>query len=62
VPVEWDPRVWQLRPLAEWAKLVALGRTAYAAVDQYPGSFGEVSGSWILSADAKPPGFALPGC
>jgi hypothetical protein len=48
--------------VAEWAKRVAHGRTAYAAVYQYPDGFGDASGSWYLSADAKPPGFALAGC
>jgi hypothetical protein len=62
VPVEWDHNAWQLRPLAEWAKPVALGRTAHAVVYQYPDGFGDVSGSWMLIANAKPPGFALPGC
>lgn len=62
VPVEWDHNAWQLPPMAEWAKPVAHGRTAHAALYQYPEGFGDAEGAWYLGANAKPPAFALAGC
>lgn len=62
VPVDWDHNAWQLEPLAEWAKPVPHGRTAHAVVYQHPEGSGEATGSWMLAANAKPPGFALAGC
>jgi hypothetical protein len=45
-------------PVARWTKRLAAGPLAQAAV--YPVPAG--SRQWFLTATAKPPGFALPGC
>ncbi len=44
--------------VAHWTKRVRTGTLAEAAV--YPVPSG--SDDWLLTATAKPPGFALPGC
>jgi hypothetical protein len=61
-PVKWDRNAWQLQPLAEWITGVPRDTTAHAVVYRYPEGFGPATGSWVLNANAKPSGFALPGC
>jgi hypothetical protein len=60
--VIWDHNIWQFPPAAEWTTVLANGRHAFAATYQYPAGSGAATGSWYLGANAKPPGFALPGC
>jgi hypothetical protein len=45
-------------PVAHWTKRLADGVLGEAAVYAVPAG----STSWFLTATARPPGFALPGC
>jgi hypothetical protein len=61
-PSMWDRNAGQLQPAAEWGRTVTPGQTATAVIYQFPEGSGSATGSWYLGAQAKPPGFALPGC
>jgi hypothetical protein len=64
VPV--DDAAWQYTPLAEWTRSLPGTTSAKAVVFQYPQdgspSPGTPGSAWMLGAEGKTPGYALPGC
>ena len=61
-----DDAAWQYTPIAEWKKSLPGTTSAKAVVFQYPQNGSPSpsdSGSvWMLGAEGKTPGYALPGC
>jgi hypothetical protein len=56
-----DDAAWQYTPIAEWSKPVAGATSAVVVVFPYPN--GSAAGAdWMLGAEGKTVGFALPGC
>lgn len=57
-----DDAAWQYTPIAEWTK--AVPGTTSAKVVIYPqlGSLSPGRSAWILGAEGKTSGYALPGC
>jgi hypothetical protein len=56
---------WQYTPLAEWTKSLPGTTSAKIVVFRYPqnGSPSPTAASaWMLGAEGKTPGYALPGC
>jgi hypothetical protein len=55
---------WQFLPLAEWQKHVSGTESADVSLINYPrASYAAGSATkWLLGAEAKTTGFALPGC
>jgi len=57
-----DDAAWQYTPVAEWAKRVRGASSAVAVVFAYPPAPVHGAGNWMLGAEGKTSGFALPGC
>jgi hypothetical protein len=61
-----DDAAWQYTPLAEWTRSLPGTTSAKVAVFQYPQnaspSPGTAGSAWMLGAEGKTPGYALPGC
>ena len=61
-----DDAAWQYTPLAEWTRSLSGTTSARAVVYQYPQgestSPGTPGSVWMLGAEGKTPGYALPGC
>jgi hypothetical protein len=61
-----DDTAWQYTPLAEWTRSLSGTTSAKAVVFQYPQggspSPGTPGSVWMLGAEGKTPGYALPGC
>jgi hypothetical protein len=61
-----DDAAWQYTPLAEWTRFLPGTTSAKVVVFQYPQNASPspgVPGSvWMLGAEGKTPGYALPGC
>jgi len=62
-----DDATWQYTPLAEWTRSLPGTTSARAVVFQYPEgasppSPGPPGPTWMLGAEGKTPGYALPGC
>jgi len=61
-----DDAAWQYTPIAEWTKPVTGTFSARAILFSYPQNAGPSSGTpeqaWMLGAEGKTPGYALPGC
>jgi len=61
-----DDAAWQYTPLAEWTRSLSGTTSAKAVVFQYPQggspSPGTPGSVWMLGAEGKTPGYALPGC
>ncbi len=57
-----DDAAWQYTPVAEWSKRVPGASSAVAVVFPYPPASVPGAGIWMLGAEGKTPGFALPGC
>lgn len=58
----WDHNFDQYRPQAAWQKTLFRGQIASATVYQLPVGSGPDIGTWHFGANAKPPGYAVPGC
>jgi hypothetical protein len=62
-----DDAAWQYPPLAEWTRSLPGTTSAKVVVFQYPqnaspSSPGTPGSTWMLGAEGKTPGYALPGC
>jgi len=57
-----DDAAWQYTPVAEWTRSVPGARAADVVVFPYPAPGGSAGTRWMLGAEAKTPGYALPGC
>lgn len=61
-----DDAAWQYAPVAEWAKAVPGTTSARVVVIPYPAGAGPAptagASTWLLGAEGKTPGYALPGC
>jgi len=61
-----DDAAWQYTPLAEWTRSLPGTTSAKAVVFQYPQngspSPGSPGSAWMLGAEGKTRGYALPGC
>ena len=61
-----DDAAWQDMPIAEWTKSVPGTTSAKVVIFKYPQSAGLSPGgtesAWMLGAEGKTPGYALPGC
>jgi len=62
-----DDAAWQYTPLAEWTKSLPGTTSAKVVVFKYPQnasppSPGASGSTWMLGAEGKTPGYALPGC
>ena len=61
-----DDAAWQYTPLAEWTKSIPGTTSANVVLFKYPQDVGLLSAApgsaWMLGAEGKTPGFALPGC
>ena len=61
-----DDAAWQYEPVAEWAKAVPGTTSARVVVFPYPSGAGPAptagASTWLLGAEGKTPGYALPGC
>lgn len=62
-----DDAAWQYAPLAEWTRSLPGTTSAKVIVFQYPQnasppSPGTPGSTWMLGAEGKTPGYALPGC
>jgi hypothetical protein len=62
-----DDAAWQYTPLAEWTRSVPGATSANVVVFEYPQkasppSTGTTGSTWMLGAEGKTPGYALPGC
>jgi hypothetical protein len=61
-----DDAAWQYTPLAEWTRSLPETTSAKVVVFQYPQnaspSPGTSGSAWMLGAEGKTPGYALPGC
>lgn len=61
-----DDAAWQFIPVAEWTKTLLGTTSAKVVVFQYPQngspSPGTPGSAWMLGAEGKTSGYALPGC
>jgi hypothetical protein len=62
-----DDAAWQYPPLGEWTRSLPGTTSARVVVFQYPQdasppSPGPPGPTWMLGAEGKTPGYALPGC
>ncbi len=61
-----DDAAWQDMPIAEWTKSVPGTTSANVVIFKYPQSADSSPGGtgslWMLGAEGKTPGYALPGC
>jgi hypothetical protein len=61
-----DDAAWQYTPIAEWTRSLPGTTSAKVVVFQYPQnaspSPGTPGSAWMLGAEGKTPGYALPGC
>jgi hypothetical protein len=62
-----DDAAWQYTPLAEWTRSLPGTTSAKAVVFEYPQngispSPGTSGSTWMLGAEGRTPGYALPGC
>jgi hypothetical protein len=61
-----DDAAWQYMPIAEWTRSLPGTTSAKAVVFQYPQTGSPSSGPpdsvWMLGAEGKTSGYALPGC
>ncbi|HVA06469.1 MAG TPA: hypothetical protein VNG12_07010 [Acidimicrobiales bacterium] len=57
-----DDAAWQYTPIAEWSKPVAGATSAVVVVFSYSIRSATGSTTWMLGAEAKTVGYALPGC
>jgi hypothetical protein len=61
-----DDAAWQYTPLAEWTRSLPGTTSVKAVVFEYPQNASPPSPgtgtTWMLGAEGKTPGYALPGC
>jgi hypothetical protein len=62
-----DDAAWQYTPLAEWTRSLSGTTSAKVVIFEYPQnasppSPGRSGSTWMLGAEGKTPGYALPGC
>jgi len=61
-----DDAAWQYEPVAEWAKAVPGTTSARVVIFAYPSGVGPAATAgattWLLGAEGKTAGYALPGC
>jgi hypothetical protein len=61
-----DDAAWQYTPLAEWTRSLPGTTSAKVVVFPYPRDGTPAPGApgtaWMLGAEGKTPGYALPGC
>jgi hypothetical protein len=57
-----DDAAWQYTPIAEWTKQIPGSDSTVAVVFPFPNSSQNTTTRWLLGAEAKTPGYALPGC
>jgi hypothetical protein len=61
-----DDAAWQYTPLAEWTRSLPGTTSAKVVLFRYPQNVGPSSAvpgsAWMLGAEGRTPGYALPGC